>query len=1109
VTTDPVESAEGLPEAAPDSDTAYTLLFSEIDDATQLWELNPEAMAAAVRGYHTLIADAAEAHAGRTVTQLGDYVHAVFDTAGDAVRCAIETQVELLDRNWAGLGRLRARMGLHTGLLQVSAGDVFGPGVAVAARLQTAANGGQILLSEETALASRSSLLSGERLDPVGRQALLGLPGDLVVYQVVSAQLTAAGRPLRLGHSGYEDLPQEQTRLIGRDQLVIDLLQLVREERLVTLWGPAGVGKTRTAVRVAARSRSPFSDGVRFVDLSVTQDAAQVLDVILGVLHGAPATGEQPEDTTIRVLSPARLLLVLDNCEHVLERVRRLVISVIDRCPWVHILATSREQLNLGSEHRVEVTPLEVPPASVGNASVILSSAAVRLFVDRARLASGDFELTPDNAPAVAEICRRVGGLPLGIELAAGRLDVETPDELAGHSVEAGLLNRLERQLVRSGGVRNVVEPYTWAFDHLSATEQLLFLSLSTFTGPFTREMAFDLVNATGGIDEVTAFDRLVRSSMVTRESAGSPRFRLFEPAREFARSRLDSAELDALRSRHAALMLARAQLFGPLIRTEQEARAVEVLRADFADHRQAFSWLLGGGRVDEAAELTVALFQFCHFQLLAEAYEWPKQLSELVSTDSPLFVDIRGAAALGAWFEGDPDESIRLAEDVVRRAPASRRRSLFWAQTALIDSFGYAGRLGEAAEYFMNFITDTAQSGEPFWQILGLGYEAISFLLFGRTEEALIRAERAAALARQLNNPDCSHWALHCLGRSLVETDLEAACQAFEEAIDATRRVGSRFNMSLNLVEWAGLKRQLDDPRSAAQALLELLDLLVGAGNRSQLAQAFFESARLLMDEGVVELAFLLVEGRLGLPEMPKARRAAAGDEAFVTKLRSVVGDQRARLSVRARGLTEQDLVILCRSGLEDIARGRLPSERRKTRRLEDVAIVYTDLVASTELNVRVGDDQFVHLLREHNMIVRRRLRRFAGTEFTFTGDGVGAMFSHVHESLLFAIGLQADLDNVNSAHPTSPLRVRVGIARGEALENEGNLFGQTVVRAVRVCAAAGAGQVLAGEDVTITADPAVATFSPVGHVPLKGFGTSVLLYQVSTPQDSLLTVP
>jgi class 3 adenylate cyclase/tetratricopeptide (TPR) repeat protein len=653
------------------------------------------------------------------------------------------------------------------------------------------------------------------------------------------------------------------------------------------------------------------------------------------------------------------------------------------------------------------------------------------------------------------------------------------------------------------------VEPYAWAFDHLSSTEQSLFLSLSTFAGPFTREMALDLVDAPRGIDEATAFDRLVRSSMVARESAGSARFRLFEPAREFARSRLDPARLDALRNRHAALMLTRARSFGPLIRTDQEARAIEVLRADFADHRQAFSWLLSRGRLDEAAELTVALFQFCHFQLLAEAYEWPKQLNQSVTKDSPLFVDIGGAAALGAWFEGDPEKSIRLAEDVIRSAPASRRGSLFWAQIALVDSFGYTGRLDDAAEHFLNFIAATAQSGEPFWQILGLGYQAISFLLFGRTDEAMIRAERAAALARQLNNPDCSHWALHCLGRVLAETDPEAASQAFEEAIDATRRVGSRFNLSLDLVEWAGLRRQLGDPRSAAQALLELLDLLVGAGNRSQLAQAFFESARLLMDESVVELAFVLVEGRLGLPEMPKGMRAAAVDEAFVTKVRSAVGDQRARLSVRARGLTEQDLVILCRSGLEDIARGRMPSEGGKTRRLQDVAIVYTDLVASTELNVRVGDAQFVDLLREHNAIVRRRLRHFGGREFTFTGDGVGAMFSDVEEALLFAIGLQTDLDDANSAHPTYPLRVRVGLARGEALENEGNLFGQTVVRAVRICAAAAAGQVLAGEDVTITADPAVATFTPVGPVPLKGFGTSVLLYQASTPQESLLSVP
>jgi class 3 adenylate cyclase len=379
------------------------------------------------------------------------------------------------------------------------------------------------------------------------------------------------------------------------------------------------------------------------------------------------------------------------------------------------------------------------------------------------------------------------------------------------------------------------------------------------------------------------------------------------------------------------------------------------------------------------------------------------------------------------------------------------------------------------------------------------LVHESFSLLLFGRAEQAMRRAEQAVSLARQSNNPDCLHWSLHGLGRVLAVSDPFAACQAFEEAMDAARRTGSRFNFSLDLQEWARLRRRLGDLQGAAQGLLGLLDLLGGAGNRSQLALTLQEAARVLADVGELEVAFILLQAKSGLPELPRGALDASADEGFVDLLEKGVESTAPRLIVRAQSIPAHDLIIMCRASLERLIQtGSQRTSGVSSRRLEDVVVVCTDLVASTELNVRVGDRAYVELLHEHNEITRRQLLGCDGTEFAHTGDGIAAMFHDAGEAVRFAVGLQAHFDDANESHPDTCLLVRVGVARGEAQLDQGNLFGQTVTRAVRICAAATGGQVLAGEEVTEGLDAEAISSSPVGTFPLKGFGISVPLFEL-----------
>ena len=886
-------------------------------------------------------------------------------------------------------------------------------------------------------------------------------------------------------------LAVEGSELVGRDDLIVETIGALREHRLVTLWGPGGIGKSSLAIRIA-RTGSEFADGVRFLDLSVLDGGSRLAEAALTALHATAREGESSCEAVVRFLRPARLLLVLDNCEHLVAEVRELVASVLEGCPWVYILATSRESLALRDECRIAVPPLDVPDKNIMDLENLKANPCVRLFCTRARVADRTFSLDSKSASFIGEICRRVNGLPFGIELAAARLDVESLSELSSAATDP--LRRLENEL----GDRHqpsVLGSIKWSYDLLSELERRMFLALAVFAGSFSREMALKIAQMGEGGDR--AFDRLVRASMVVRTTPDPLRFRLFRHAREFAQDLMSKDELEALRQRHAALFVERAQRFAPLAQTDDEERASEVLLADFPDSRQAVEYLMERGRAEEAATLVIAIFQFCLLHMISEVYGWAATLVNVLEPSSPLLAEVCGAAALGHWYEGDIDRAIDVGEQALRSVEFARQPFAFWAHLALIDAYGYAGRAAEGFDHLRDFVAETRASGDPYWQIAGICYEAISYWLFDQPKSAGEKVDEATALARRLNNPDCTQLTLYCLGQLLLDDDPEAACEAFEKAIDATRRVGSRWMLSVNLLGLAKARRRLQDFGGAARALLEVLELLGGSGNRSQLAETFLESAFVLAQHGDVELAYLVYRCRLGLPEMTRPFSEAKINLEFGQMLKSDVGPGRSRLAVRASAVSEHDMIIQCRSALESAVATQRWEQTDHPRRLADVVVECTDLVASTELNVKVGDERYRELLGEHTDIVRRRLGQFNGSELAFTGDGLLVMFVDVADALRFAQGLQGELDKANARHPEAVLRVRIGMARGDVIKSGDTYVGQTVVRAVRICAAAAAGQVFAGEDVIETVASGSAEFEFIDTVPLKGFGISVPLYR------------
>ena len=531
-----------------------TFLFTDLESSTRLWEDHPDGMHEALARHDALLREAVESHAGHIVKSTGDGMYAVFPTAGDAVAAAITGQHGLQGEAWDQTGPLRVRMGLHTGVAEQRDGDYFGPVLNRTARLMSAAHPGQVLCSQVTADLVRDSLPAAVGLVELGPHQLQDLSRPEVVSQVTHPDLVSDFPPLRSLEPFPGNLPRQVTSFVGRVGELATVARALADTPLVTLTGVGGVGKTRLALEVATALLPNNRDGAWLCELDGVREADAVPDALAGVFGLDPSPGVSSSDLALKFLRGKELLLVVDNCEHVLRPVARLMDAIVRDCPGVRVLATSREGLGLAGERIVVVGSLPVAEAAA-DVEEIGDSDAVRLFVDRARAVRAEFELDAANAGAVAQICERLDGVPLAIELAAARVGMLTPAELA---------RRLdERFRILTGSERGAVERHQtlraaidWSYELLDDSERALLDRLSVFAGGFTLEAA-EAVASGEGIGRNDVFDllaSLVARSLVEAEAQGSEtRYRLLEIIRQYAQEHLDLAEETArVRDAHA-----------------------------------------------------------------------------------------------------------------------------------------------------------------------------------------------------------------------------------------------------------------------------------------------------------------------------------------------------------------------------------------------------------------------------------------------------------------------------------------------------------------------------------------------------------------------------
>src|SRR5438094_6204078 len=603
----------GMPPGLPRG--TVTFLFTDVEDSTRLWEEAPTEMADALRVHDAIVRGTIERRGGYVFGIGGAGFCAAFSTAADAAAAAIESQEQLRDDAAVNFS---VRMGLHTGEAIERDRNYVGSEVNRAARLMSLAHGGQVLVSDATEVLLRNRVA----LRPLGEHRLRGLRGRMPVYQVVAEGLRSEFPLLRSVDYFTGNLPQQLSSLVGREDVVAEVAELVRASRLVTLSGVGGVGKTRLALEVGAEVAGEFPDGVWMVELASVGDPASVPAAIATVLGITPQGKAALIDTVADGLGGRRLLLVVDNCEHVLGAAGSAIATILGRSGGVKILATSRETLAVEGEAVLNVAPLALEGG--------VTSDAVTLFVDRAQAVRTDFGLSePDTATAVIEICETLDGLPLGIELAAARMAamsaVEVRDRLAERfRLLQGSMPGPERQLT----LRRAVE---WSYDLLTDDERELLGLTSVFAAGFDLTSICAVVDGGDDVEVLRHLDSLVRKSLVVPDhTATRTRYRLFETIRRFAEDRLaETGALERSRDRQAEYFARESAARWEHWNGPGWREAVGWVEAELGNLRAGYQWSAGRGELEVATDIVAHAALMGFSVQLFETLAWAEELLE------------------------------------------------------------------------------------------------------------------------------------------------------------------------------------------------------------------------------------------------------------------------------------------------------------------------------------------------------------------------------------------------------------------------------------------------------------------------------------------------
>jgi predicted ATPase/class 3 adenylate cyclase/DNA-binding CsgD family transcriptional regulator len=949
-----------------------TFLFTDIEGSTRLLEQLGDRYADLLAGYRRLLRAAFQKPAAQEIDTQGDALFVAFSRAKDAVATAVAAQVSISAHSWPEGAALRVRMGLHTGEpLSVETGYV-GLDVHRAARICAAGHGGQILLSGTTRELVQSDLPEGTGLRDLGPHRLKDLAQPQHLFQLVAPGLANDFPPLKTLDTLPNNLPRQLTSFVGREREIGEVRRLLTTTSLLTLTGAGGSGKTRLALHVAADVLDQYPDGVWQVELASIADPTLVPQMVASALSVPEQPGRSLTETIVDHLRPKSTLLVLDNCEHLLSNCARFAAALLQACPRLRIMATSREGLGIGGELTYPVPSLSFPePKQRPSLEQLMHYEAVRLFVERAAFSRPQFAVTSGNVSSVVQVCAQLDGIPLALELAAARVKV-----LAVEQIAARLRDRF--QLLTGGGRTAPARHQTlraamdWSYDLLSENERALLRRLSVFAGGWTLEAA-EAISSGNGVEASDILDlltSLVDKSLVTVETQdGEARYRLLETVRQYGRDRLLAAgDAIEVRQRHRGWYLRLAEQADFMLRGPEQALWARRLEAEHDNLRAALEWSTQGeSNPEPGLQLAWSLMWFwntCGYVI--EGRQWLEKMVPRASGASPslqarvlcgagalseklgeyehararlagsldLFrrLDDAGGAAFALHFLGhvaSAQNDLALATRMFEESLAlSRGAGDTWGCALTLDCWGSAAsRQGDydlASSLFAEsaaLFRDQGSRWEVYGPVSGLGVVAAAR---GDDVRAKALLEEGLAMARETGRKAAILTATLRLGRiAFAQGDRERAAALFKESLVLRKERGDKDGIAACLDALAGVAVTQERPERAARlfgaadVLRETIHTVVPPAQRAEYDR-HMSTLRAHLDETALGAAWAAgramtleqaIEDALALDEASPHPGKKAERPAPAERLGLLTAREREVAALIAQGLTNREI--------------------------------------------------------------------------------------------------------------------------------------------------------------------------------------------------------
>lgn len=858
-----------------------TFMLTDLESSTWLWEAYPEEMGAALGRHDELIETAVNKNAGMVIKPRGegDGRFIVFDRATDALLAADDIQRAMAREKWRIPETIKVRIAIHTGEAGLRDGDYYGPTINRCARLRSISHGGQTLLTQVTYDLARNSIPQEISFLDLGQHKLKDIRQAERIYQLNSPGLPDTFPSLRTPNQLLQNLPVTLTSFIGRNREVAEVKNLLATRRLITIIGSGGVGKTRLAVQAASNALEHFPDGGHFVDLTSITNSALVTQYVMSGLGIHEDECCNPVERLEYYFQDKKMLLILDNCEHVLPGVAQLAQVLLHATANTTMLATSREPLGVVGETIWYIKSLSTPRiAEEVSIETLMSYEAVALFVERAA-ATSEFVLNNENAQAVVQVCARLDGIPLALELAAARTKVLSAADLAKRLDDRfGLLVSNQQVPHRQKTLRNLID---WSYDLLPENEKILLRRLSIFAGGWTLQ-ASEQICAGAGVDSSEILDLLIhlvdRSLVIAETVDGGKRYRLLETIRQYGRERLEeNQEVDQFACKHASYFTQLAERSARELWGRQQSDCLKRLDEEHDNLRAALEWL---ATIDNGAEmmlrLTGALWRF--WRIRGHYQEGRMRLGYALSLSPNGPRELRAEALRGvsimALQQGDYEQATALIKDsLALYEDLNDQRGIGRTLDVLGEINYYQGNYTQAITLHTDSLNLRTTIGDQEGLAISLRQLGMIARDLGDHQQAKQKLTQSLELCRKLADKILMARTLDNLG--LVEHQLcnyERANQLFTEAVSIYQELNERMGISNTLQnlgnvakdqgefkqaraiydECLELKQALGDKRGIAQALASLSEVAFYQGEYLRAAELAGRSLTLFQDLGV-----------------------------------------------------------------------------------------------------------------------------------------------------------------------------------------------------------------------------------------------------------------